>query len=70
MKYAICINNKDFEASLESRKIYKIDESEPIDNDFISIFDESGESYFYPKDRFETIVLSNKIENKMNFELA
>lgn len=64
MKYAICINNKDLEASLESRKIYKIDDSELIDSDFISIFDESGESYFYPKERFE------KIENKMNFELA
>jgi hypothetical protein len=70
MKYAICINNKDFEASLESRKIYKIDESEPIDNDFISIFDETGESYFYPKERFEKIELPSKIENKMNFELA
>ena len=70
MKYTICIDNKDFEASLESRKIYKIDESEAIDNDFISIFDESGESYFYPKERFESIELSSNIEKKMNFELV
>jgi len=45
-KFAVCINNKDYEASLIPRKIYEIIPDERAErDDFVRIVDESGEDY-------------------------
>lgn len=52
-KYAICIDNTDYPASLELRKIYRViaDPDARQDGD-LRVIDESGEDYLYPKDYF------------------
>lgn len=48
-EFAICINNRGYEVSLETRKLYEI----VVDIDAekyhqIRVIDESGEDYLYP----------------------
>ncbi len=51
--YAICVNNTDYPAALELRKIYRIlpDADAAQDGD-VRVIDESGEDYLYPADYF------------------
>jgi len=47
-RFAICIDNSDYEVSLIPRKIYKVIPDEQAEqDDFIRITDESGEDYLY-----------------------
>ncbi|MFQ5668484.1 MAG: hypothetical protein ACE5I7_18930 [Candidatus Binatia bacterium] len=50
-KYAICVDNTDYPASLELRKIYRVvpDADAAQDGD-LRVVDESGEDYLYPAD--------------------
>lgn len=52
-QYAICISNKEYPASLELHKIYRVipDQAAQADGD-LRIIDESGEDYYYPADYF------------------
>lgn len=66
MTFAICLDNKGYEASLELRKIYQI--LPPEANDpagYIRIVDESDEDYLYCAEGFEIIELQPKIERKL-----
>jgi hypothetical protein len=48
-KFVICIDNSDYPASLEKRKIYEVlpdKDAEKIEH--IRVIDESGEDYLYP----------------------
>lgn len=51
VKYAICVYNKGYRASLEVRKVYLVlpDDSER-DLGLIRVIDETGEDYLYPED--------------------
>ena len=55
-KYAVCVDNTDYPASLEMHKIYRVlpDEDAAADGD-IRIIDESGEDYLFTADRFVLI---------------
>ena len=55
-KYAICVDNTDYPASLEVRKIYRLlpDREAEQDGD-VRIVDESGEDYLYPADYFVVV---------------
>ncbi|MEP0916435.1 hypothetical protein NC981_06370 [Leptolyngbya sp. DQ-M1] len=57
-KFAICIKNEGYPASLEPHKLYRIvpDASATRDDD-IRIIDESGEDYLYPASYFLEIDL-------------
>ena len=47
--FALCIKNKGYEASLESRKIYRVvADSEGDAKSLVRIVDESGEDYLFP----------------------
>lgn len=64
--YFVCVDNTDFEASLEKWKIYKV----KIDSEFeklglLNVIDESGENYFYPNKRFVRIDLPLILRKKM-----
>ncbi|MBA3601842.1 MAG: hypothetical protein H0W45_11550 [Acidobacteria bacterium] len=70
--YALCLNNADYEMSLDVRKVYPI--IEPEENNtvegFIRIIDESGEDYLYSDKRFAVINLSPQIEKEIKKSLA
>ena len=52
-RFAICVDNSQYPASLELHKVYRVipDEDAERDGD-VRIVDESGEDYLYPADYF------------------
>ena len=66
LKFAVCINNGDYPASLELHKIYRMlpDEDAAIDGD-VRIIDESGEDYLYPAKWFVPIELPRAVEKSL-----
>ena len=51
--FAVCISNKDYKASLEVEKLYRvIPDEEAASHGYIRVIDESGEDYGYTADRF------------------
>jgi hypothetical protein len=61
-RYAICVDNSAYPASLELHKIYRVlpDEEAAQDED-IRVIDESGEDYHYPASYFLLISLPREI---------
>ena len=56
--FVVCIDNKNYPASLERNKIYPILRDERAARDgFVRVIDESGEDYLYSKKRFVAINL-------------
>ena len=56
--FAVCVNNKDYEVSLEYRKLYEVlpdPDAEQMGQ--LRVIDESGEDYLYPKDFFVVVDL-------------
>ncbi len=62
-RFALCVNNKGYEASLIPRKLYEIipDQQASADN-FLRIIGESGEDYLYHRSHFVFIELPESIE--------
>jgi len=58
LKFAVCVNNAEYPASLELHKIYRVilDEDAASDGD-LRVIDESGEDYLYPAAWFAFIEL-------------
>ena len=57
-KFAVCINNKGFEASLEVGKLYEImADTEAENDDMIRVIDEDGEDYLFEADNFYPLVI-------------
>ncbi|HET6974637.1 MAG TPA: hypothetical protein VFH96_11460 [Pyrinomonadaceae bacterium] len=65
-RFAVCISNEDYEASLELHKIYRVipDEDAEVEGD-IRVIDESGEDYLYPVDWFVFIELPQVLEKSL-----
>lgn len=70
-KFAICINNKDYPASLELHKIYRIlaDEEAEADGD-LRVIDESGEDYLFPANYFLLLALPATLTKQLNTSFA
>ena len=63
IQFVVCVNNEDYPASLELRKIYQvIPDSQATGRKLIRVIDESGEDYLYPKDYFVPIMLPEAAE--------
>lgn len=61
-RFALCIDNKGYEASLILRKIYEsIPDEKAEHDDFIRIIDESGEDYLYHKNHFVFVELPEEV---------
>lgn len=61
--FVICIDNDDYPASLERRKLYEVvhdTEAECLGQ--LRVKDESGEDYLYPKELFVSVDLSSSTE--------
>ncbi len=65
-RFAICLNNTDYPASLERHKVYQVlvDEEAAQDGD-IRVIDESGEDYLYPAEYFAVIALPPAVERAL-----
>ncbi len=61
--FVICIDNEDYPASLERRKLYEIipdGDAESLGQ--LRVKDESGEDYLYPKELFVPVDLPSSTE--------
>lgn len=55
-RYAICVSNAGYPASLELRKVYRIVPDQlAATRHYVRVVDESGEDYLYPEDFFVPI---------------
>lgn len=62
-RFAVCIRNDEYEASLELRKIYEVvDDPEAVGHHMIRVIDEEGEDYLYPAAWFVAIELPRNVE--------
>jgi hypothetical protein len=62
-RYAICVRNDGYAASLELCKIYRVMEDAQSDQlDHVRVIDESGEDYHYPSEYFVPITLPEAAE--------
>jgi hypothetical protein len=66
MNWMICINNKGYEASLESRKLYPvIADEKATSRGMIRVIDESGEGYLYDEAMFNGISVSSNLDQML-----
>ena len=65
-RFVLCIDNRDYEASLIPRKIYEIIPDDQAEQDaFLRVIDESGEDYLYHKNHFAFVQLPEEIERAL-----
>jgi hypothetical protein len=63
-RFAICIRNAGYLASLELRKLYEVlEDAEAEKDEMIRVVDESGEDYLFPNDMFVAAPLPASIED-------
>jgi hypothetical protein len=66
VRFAVCIKNKGYEASLEIGKLYRmVPDPEAARHGYLRIVDESGEDYGYSADRFFAIALPRPLEKAL-----
>ena len=65
-RFAVCVNNEDYPASLELHKIYRVipDADASSDGD-LRVVDESGEDYLYPAEYFVLIELPQAVKKSL-----
>ncbi len=65
-KFVICIDNRDYEASLERWKVYEVVKDEKaVTRGFIRVIDESDEDYLYPSDFFAEVHLPETVREAL-----
>jgi hypothetical protein len=61
--FVICIDNDEYPASLERRKLYEVvHDAEAESLGQLRVKDESGEDYLYPKELFVSVDLPSSTE--------
>ena len=66
VRFAVCVKNKGYEASLEVGKLYRvIPDAKAEGHGYLRIVDESGEDYGYAADRFFSIELPKPLEKAL-----
>lgn len=61
--FVVCVNNQDYPASLEVKKIYQfIPDEQATHHQMIRVIDESNEDYLYPADYFVVIQLPQSVK--------
>lgn len=65
-RFAICVDNSDYEASLVLRKICQIlPDEQAAEDDLIRIVDESEEDYLYHKSHFLVVEFPAEVEQAL-----
>jgi hypothetical protein len=63
-RFAVCVNNAGYPASLELHKIYRvIPDEDAAEEGEIRVVDESGEDYLYPAERFAIVKLPQAVQD-------
>ncbi len=65
-RFAVCVNNSEYPASLELHKIYRVlpDEDAAADGD-VRVIDESGEDCLYPSEYFVPIEPPQEVRDSL-----
>ena len=64
--FVVCVNNADYPASLERRKIYQVLPDEQAEqHSLVRVVDESGEDYLYPSDYFLAVELPQPVQEAL-----
>lgn len=64
--FAVCINNKKYEASLEIGKLYRVlPDEEAESHGYLRVVDESGEDYGYSSERFFRLEIPRPLERAL-----
>lgn len=62
LRFAICIRNDNYPASLELRKVYPVlPDAEAASHHMLRVIDESGEDYLYPDEFFVLVDLPEAV---------
>ena len=65
-EFIICVNNLEYEASLELWKVYRaIQDDHAKKQDLVRVIDESGEDYLFPSDYFVSIAFPKVVQDAM-----
>jgi hypothetical protein len=65
-KFAVCVKNADYPASLELRKIYAVvDDPDAEAIGLTRVIDESGDDYLYPAEFFRDLALSSDLAQEL-----
>ena len=60
---AICIDNTDYEMSLERRKVYPVlPDADAAGSNYVRVIDETGEDYLFPASRFILVPVTREVE--------
>lgn len=63
IRFAVCVDNTGYPASLELHKVYRVIPNEAADpGGNLRVVDESGEDYLYPAERFVRVELPAAVE--------
>lgn len=65
-RFAVCVKNDDYLASLELRKLYRV-LTDPFadEHKLLRVVDESGEDYLYPRSYFLLAELPSSVERAL-----
>ena len=64
--FVICVDNTDYQASLEPRKIYEVlPDPEAESKEFLRVIDESGEDYLFPSSLFISLPLEDELAEQV-----
>ena len=64
--FAVCIENVDYPAALEVRKIYQVlPDDDAARHQLVRVIDESGEDYLYPAAYFIRIDLPQRVQEAL-----
>jgi hypothetical protein len=67
LQFAVCIDSKGYEASLEVGKLYRVvPDQEAASHGYTRVIDESGEDYGYSSDRFFPIELPPALKQALS----
>ena len=65
-RFAVCVHNEGYEASLERNKIYAIiPDAQAAREGDVRVVDESGEDYLYPADWFVLVEVPAAVEESL-----
>jgi hypothetical protein len=63
VRFAVCVNNQGYKASLEVGKLYRVIADQNAEkHGYLRIVDESGEDYGYAADRFFALDVPKPLE--------
>ncbi len=66
VRFVVCIDNKNYPASLELGKLYRmLPDKQAAANGLVRVIDESGEDYAYSSNRFHAMKIPSQIQRAL-----